>query len=670
MSVNVPSVRLLVLHLEDDANDAELVRASLESDGIACDVLRVETQAFFEAGLARADLDLILSDKSLPSYDGLSALALARERRPDVPFIFVSGTLGEEVAIESLKNGATDYVLKQRLARLPHVTRRALREVAEQRQRRLADAALHRRLAELEAINRALTALRSAESVDSIVSILLDETLAVIDSTSASVWLYDTTHDDLRLSMQRGADSPWPESLPPGEGIPGIVLLSGRHYTSRDFKSDEQLSETARASMPEGVGGVWVPLRDATELIGLLFVAVAGSRDLAREEISLLTTLSEIAGNAIRRDRTHRQTVLQVERLAAQRQIDMTINASLNLRMTLNVLLQQLADQLRVDAADVLLLNPHSQMLEYAAGRGLRSRSPENTRFRLGEGYAGRVALERRMLAAPDARSPADAPVSLLAAEGFVAYYGVPLIAKGQVKGVLEVFNRTALDPDPEWLDFFEALAEQAAIAVDSVQLLDALQRTNTELSLAYDTTIEGWSQALDLRDKETEGHTQRVTAMTLRLAREFKMSDAELVHLRRGALLHDIGKMGVPDSILLKPGALSDDEWTLMRRHPVYAYDLLSSIGFLRPALAIPHSHHEKWDGTGYPRGLKGEQIPLAARIFAIVDVWDALRSDRPYRRAWPADKARDYIRAQAGQHFDPAVAAEFLGLDFRDAR
>ena len=151
---------------------------------------------------------------------------------------------------------------------------------------------------------------------------------------------------------------------------------------------------------------------------------------------------------------------------------------------------------------------------------------------------------------------------------------------------------------------------------------------------------------------------------MTLRLAREFKMSDAELVHLRRGALLHDIGKMGVPDSILLKPGALSDDEWTLMRRHPVYAYDLLSSIGFLRPALPIPHSHHEKWDGTGYPRGLKGEQIPLAARIFAIVDVWDALRSDRPYRAAWPEDKVRAHIQSLAGSHFDPQVVAAFLRL------
>ena len=157
------------------------------------------------------------------------------------------------------------------------------------------------------------------------------------------------------------------------------------------------------------------------------------------------------------------------------------------------------------------------------------------------------------------------------------------------------------------------------------------------ELVLAYDATIEGWSRALDLRDRETEGHTERVVDLTLRLARAMGMADTELVHIRRGALLHDIGKMGVPDSILLKPGALTDEEWVTMHRHPLLAYNLLNAISYLRPAIDIPYCHHEKWDGSGYPRGLRGEQIPLPARLFAIVDVWDALRSDRPYRKAWP---------------------------------
>ena len=200
---------------------------------------------------------------------------------------------------------------------------------------------------------------------------------------------------------------------------------------------------------------------------------------------------------------------------------------------------------------------------------------------------------------------------------------------------MLEIFHRAPLNPDEEWLSLLEAVATQVAIAIDNAVLFADLQRSNLELALAYDTTLEGWSSALDLRDKETEGHTRRVTEMSVDLARAMGVSDAELVHIRRGALLHDIGKMGIPDSVLLKPGPLTEEEWKIMRKHPVYANELLSPIAYLRPALDIPYCHHEKWDGTGYPRGLKGEQIPLAARIFAVVDVWDALRSDRPYRGA-----------------------------------
>ena len=188
------------------------------------------------------------------------------------------------------------------------------------------------------------------------------------------------------------------------------------------------------------------------------------------------------------------------------------------------------------------------------------------------------------------------------------------------------------------------------------------MQRANDELSQAYDSTIEGWSHALDLRDKETEGHTQRVTKMTLELARAMGLNDNELVHFRRGAVLHDIGKMGVPDGILLKPGVLTEDEWKIMRQHPQLAYEMLAPIMYLKLALDIPYCHHEKWDGTGYPRGLKGEQIPLAARIFAIADVYDALTSDRPYRVAWSMEKTLGHIRSLAGSHFDPQVVEVFL--------
>ena len=188
------------------------------------------------------------------------------------------------------------------------------------------------------------------------------------------------------------------------------------------------------------------------------------------------------------------------------------------------------------------------------------------------------------------------------------------------------------------------------------------LREANAHILAAYEATIEGWSHALDLRDHETEGHSQRVTDLTLELAKVFGMTDEDLMHIRRGALLHDMGKVGIPDSILQKPAALTDEEWAIMRKHPQTVYDMLYSVEYLRPALNIPYCHHEKWDGSGYPRGLKGEQIPLAARLFAVADVWEALTSDRPYRPAWTQEDALIFIREQSGSHFDPAVVDLFF--------
>jgi putative nucleotidyltransferase with HDIG domain len=304
--------------------------------------------------------------------------------------------------------------------------------------------------------------------------------------------------------------------------------------------------------------------------------------------------------------------------------------------------------------------------LDYIAGQGFHTRAIEQTHLRLGECFAGRAALERHTLHIPNLPETGSnfTRASLLAGESFLEFYAVPLIAKGEIKGVLEVFHRASLPRNPEWLDFLETLAGQAAITIDQTQLFDDLQRANLELIIAYDATIEGWARAMDLRDKETENHTRRVTEMTLSLAKALGIKDSETLHIRRGALLHDIGKMGVPDNILLKEGALTEEEWILMRRHPNFAYEMLQPIKYLRQSLDIPYSHHEKWDGTGYPRGLAGEQIPLAARIFAIVDVWDALTSDRPYRKGWSKQKALKHIREQSGKHFDPRVVDAFLEI------
>jgi response regulator RpfG family c-di-GMP phosphodiesterase len=491
-----------VLHVDDYPLDRQLVRDALERDDAGFVVTEAASRADFENAMTHGDFDLVLSDFNILGFDGLQVLDAVHARDPRLPVVIVTGTGSEEVAVEAMKRGAADYVIKtpQHIRRLPLTIRAALR--------------------------------------------------------------------DLQLE-----------------------------------------EEHARA----------------------------------REQIER-----------------------QLQRLSALREIDTAITASSDLELSLGALISQVIAQLRVDAAAILLLRPGSRTMEFASGDGFRSGAIERAEVRLETSHAGRAASRRELVAIPDLRQQPDDPTLTPALEGeaFVSYYAVPLLAKGEVLGVLELFHRSPLCPDPDWLEFLQMLAGQSAIAIDNAALFQNLQQSNADLMVAYNATIEGWSRALDLRDKETEGHTRRVTEMTLTLAEAMGLPQSDLVHMRRGALLHDMGKLGVPDHILLKPEPLDEEEWAIMRRHPQYAYDLLEHIDFLRPALDIPLSHHEKWDGTGYPHGLRGEQIPLAARIFAVVDVWDALCSDRPYRPAWPREKVREHLQSIAGTHLDPRVVERFLAL------
>ncbi len=356
----------------------------------------------------------------------------------------------------------------------------------------------------------------------------------------------------------------------------------------------------------------------------------------------------------------------RLQNIQALHNIDQAILGSQDLNLTFHVILELTKAELNVDAAAILVLNPGSQIMEFAAGIGFHSAAIKHSRLRLGEGLGGAAALEGKTMSVTNLaeKSAQFVRTALLAEEEFVTYFSTPLIAKGNVEGVLEVFHRTPFVPDENWLDFLEVLAGQTAISINNATVFAKMQRSNRELFNAYDSTIQGWSRALDLRDKETEGHSQRVTEMTIRLAVMAGVSDEELVHIRRGALLHDIGKMGIPDNILLKPDKLTDEEWIIMKKHPVFAFEFLSPIAYLHPALDIPYCHHERWDGSGYPRGLKGEQIPLAARLFAVVDIWDAMRSDRPYRQGWSEEKVLEYIRSLSGTHLDPNAVELFINM------
>jgi HD-GYP domain-containing protein (c-di-GMP phosphodiesterase class II) len=377
-------------------------------------------------------------------------------------------------------------------------------------------------------------------------------------------------------------------------------------------------------------------------------------------ESRVIAIIRNVTDRAISNEQIQRH----LQRISALHSIDAAISSSFDLNVILSVILRQITGQLDVDAADILLLNQRTHMLEYKAGHGFHTMTYQPAAVMIGQGFAGTAALQRRTVSVPDldGRHTGSLFSPGLAREKFASYYAIPLISKGQVKGVMELYHRSILKPADDWFEFLSTLAGQTAIAIDNASLLHELQKTNMELTMAYDAAIESWSRALELSGRENQEHTQHVVDWTMQLARSLHVDEKDLNDLRRGALLHDIGELVIPESILNKPGPLDGMEWEIIKRHPQHACALLSPIKYLAAALDIPCHHHERWDGSGYPGGLRGDQIPLSARIFAVVDVYDALTSARPYRDAWTKRAAQEYILEQSGKLFDPMVANVFL--------
>jgi PAS domain S-box-containing protein/putative nucleotidyltransferase with HDIG domain len=537
---------------------------------------------------------------------------------------------------------------------------------------------MQERTTELAALYELSRSLTATQALDDILKLVVRYAVTTVHVTFARVLLLENNMLSTRFAypVRTLTDSLESGGAVPLSGLPRCqrILQEGRTVVVRADEPDIVPVEQRLLFQGGAKNLCVVPLRAVERPLGFLILGEERNEKrepFLAEKLNLANSIGDQAASAIRRATLGEQTERRLEYAQALRKVDSAITASLDLNVTLELLLAEAMTQLRADAAMILRLDPYTLTLRCLNTRGLRMVEVEQIPVRLGQEFAGRVAMERQILHVPEihkSNNPAIQP--LLRALGDLDHYvGAPLIAKGQVEGVLEVFARTPFALDLDWYALLESFALQAAIAMDNHELFRNLQRSNSELSIAYEATIEGWSHALDLRDKETEGHSQRVTELTVQLARAMGVNEQELGHIRRGALLHDIGKMGVPDAILLKPGSLTPEERAVMQNHTRYAYEMLYPIDYLRPALAISYCHHEKWDGTGYPRGLKGEEIPLAARIFTVVDVWDALTSDRPYRAAWTNFQACDYITSRAGTEFDPQVVQVFLKI-VRDTR
>jgi len=506
-----------------------------------------------------------------------------------------------------------------------------------------------------------LAEFRTASTQQQIVAHTMDLLLELVPADAALLLGYPAEKKKVEILHAHGIWSSFSGDFIERDGIP-----EGADPVLRTERTPlrETLERAAGTSMC-----LWnTPLRSRDRILGSLWLGRTFDKmkDFSVEERRVASLIADIAAGGLLQSGLDDRVEKQQSQILAMRSVDRAITSSLDLNVILNVFLDQVTTQLNADATSVLLMDPQNLDFTMVADRGFHTHNRPQSRLRMDHSLASQASLERKMVSLEGAK-PEDLSLGnqpLMREEQFTAYYATPLIAHGQVKGVLEVFLRSAGTPDSDWADLLETLALQGAIAIDNSESFLQLQRTRSELALVCDSTIEGWSRAVDLRAREAEGHSQRVFELSVRTAEKMGILPDQILSVRRGALLHDIGKLGIPDRILWKAGALSDEEWQLMRQHPKLAEQLLAPIEFLRLAMDIPKFHHERWDGGGYPYGLSGKDIPLSARIFSVVDVWDSMQARRPFREPWSAPETVDYLIRSSGRQFDPDVVDSFMQI------
>lgn len=575
-------------------------------------------------------------------------------------------TTAEEFTTESIHLRASGEQFPVEFTTRPHlmgggeeVVLVGLRDISERKRR---EQILERQLQETSSLHNLATTATVEPDEDTIITQATDIIGKILNPEFFGVLLLDpqekvlTVHPSYRNIPQELVDV----KVPLSKGVVGQVVKTGKSIYLPDVEESTQFLEIVPGIKSE----LCVPIKVQDNVLGVINIEDKTPDAYSAADERFLVTLASQLAISIQRARLYRTVERQINRLQTLRSIDRTISSSLDINITLNIILEHVLSQLEVDAACILLLDQDSKTLSYKKSRGFKTSALTSTHLLVGKGYAGQAVLENKPVHISNlTKNPGKFIQSrYLQDENFVFYYALPLNFKGKIRGVLELFNRSQRQINQEWKNYADTLGGQAAIAIDNAEMFEDLQSTNLELSQAYDSTLQGWARALEMKDHETEGHSKRVVNLTLDIARELNIPPEDMIHVRRGALLHDVGKIAIPDKILLKPGKLTEDEWEEIRKHPLYAEKMLKPIQYITPALDIPLYHHERWDGSGYPAGLTGENIPLAARIFAVVDVWDALRSDRPYRKAWSQQQAIQYIKEKSGKEFDPQVVTVFL--------
>lgn len=575
-------------------------------------------------------------------------------------------TTAEEFTTESIHLRASGEQFPVEFTTRPHlmgggeeVVLVGLRDISERKRR---EQILERQLQETSSLHNLATTATVEPDEDTIITQATDIIGKILNPEFFGVLLFDpqekvlTVHPSYRNIPQELVDV----KVPLSKGVVGQVVKTGKSIYLPDVEESTQFLEIVPGIKSE----LCVPIKVQDNVLGVINIEDKTPDAYSAADERFLVTLASQLAISIQRARLYRTVERQINRLQTLRSIDRTISSSLDINITLNIILEHVLSQLEVDAACILLLDQDSKTLSYKKSRGFKTSALTSTHLLVGKGYAGQAVLENKPVHISNlTKNPGKFIQSrYLQDENFVFYYALPLNFKGKIRGVLELFNRSQRQINQEWKNYADTLGGQAAIAIDNAEMFEDLQSTNLELSQAYDSTLQGWARALEMKDHETEGHSKRVVNLTLDIARELNIPPEDMIHVRRGALLHDVGKIAIPDKILLKPGKLTEDEWEEIRKHPLYAEKMLKPIQYITPALDIPLYHHERWDGSGYPAGLTGENIPLAARIFAVVDVWDALRSDRPYRKAWSQQQAIQYIKEKSGKEFDPQVVTVFL--------